>query len=115
VAKGNPKGITGLAGLAQPGVRFVNRQLGSGTRVVPDLLLAGEGIASAAIAGDESAEFTHAAVAALVASGMADAGFGVETAARASISISSRSSASSIFWPAMPMRWPRRRSRPSRR
>jgi molybdate transport repressor ModE-like protein len=82
VAKGNPKGITGLAGLAQPGVRFVNRQLGSGTRVVLDLLLANEGIASAAIAGYESAEFTHAAVAAFVASGMADAGFGVETAAR---------------------------------
>jgi molybdate-binding protein len=56
--------------------------LGSGTRVVLDLLLAGEGIASAAIAGYESAEFTHAAVAAFVASGMADAGFGVETAAR---------------------------------
>ncbi len=82
IAKGNPKGIAGLADLAQPGVRFVNRQLGSGTRVVLDLLLASEGIASAAISGYESAEFTHAAVAAYVASGMADAGFGVETAAR---------------------------------
>jgi molybdate transport repressor ModE-like protein len=82
VAKENPKGIRGLAELAQPGVRFVNRQLGSGTRVLLDLLLASQGIASSSIAGYESAEFTHAAVAAFVASGMADAGFGVETAAR---------------------------------
>lgn len=82
VAQGNPKGITGLADLAQPGVRFVNRQQGSGTRVLLDLLLASQGIAGASIGGYESAEFTHAAVAAYVASGMADAGFGVETAAR---------------------------------
>lgn len=82
IARGNPKGIGGLADLARPGVRFVNRQLGSGTRVVLDLLLASEGIARGDIAGYESAEFTHAAVAAYVASGMADAGFGVETAAR---------------------------------
>jgi molybdate transport repressor ModE-like protein len=81
VAKGNPKGITTLADLARPGVRFVNRQLGSGTRVLLDLLLAGQGVSGAAIAGYDSAEFTHAAVAAFVASGMADAGFGVETAA----------------------------------
>ncbi|HZV65298.1 MAG TPA: substrate-binding domain-containing protein [Telluria sp.] len=82
VAKGNPKGIAGLADLARPGVRFVNRQLGSGTRVLLDLLLSGQGIASASIAGYASAEFTHAAVAAFVGSGMADVGFGVETAAR---------------------------------
>jgi molybdate transport repressor ModE-like protein len=82
VAQGNPKGITGLADLAQPGVRFVNRQQGSGTRVLLDLLLASQGIAGASIGGYESAEFTHAAVAAYVASAMADAGFGVETAAR---------------------------------
>ncbi len=82
VAQENPKGITGLADLAQASVRFVNRQLGSGTRVLLDLLLARQGIASSSILGYESAEFTHAAVAAFVASGMADAGFGVETAAR---------------------------------
>ena len=60
----------------------MNRQHGSGTRVLLDLLLAGAGVDQAAIAGYDSAEFTHAAVAAFVASGMADAGFGVETAAR---------------------------------
>lgn len=82
VASGNPLGLTGLADLARPGMRFVNRQLGSGTRVLLDLLLASQGIAGASITGYDSTELTHAAVAAYVASGMADAGFGVETAAR---------------------------------
>ncbi|MES2148493.1 MAG: substrate-binding domain-containing protein [Pseudomonadota bacterium] len=82
VAKGNPMGITGLADLARADLRFVNRQLGSGTRVLLELLLADQGVAPASIAGYDSAEFTHAAVAAYVASGMADASFGVETAAR---------------------------------
>jgi molybdate transport repressor ModE-like protein len=82
VAKGNPLNITSLRDLARPGVRFVNRQEGSGTRVLLELLLADGGIDRAAIAGFATAEFTHAAVAAYVASGMADASFGVETAAR---------------------------------
>lgn len=82
VAPGNPKGIAGLADLARPDLRFVNRQQGSGTRVLLELLLADLGIDAAAIAGHDSAEFTHAAVAAYVASGMADVSFGVETAAR---------------------------------
>ena len=82
VARGNPRQIAGLADLAQPKLRFVNRQHGSGTRVLLDLLLGGAGVDTAAIAGYDTAEFTHAAVAAFVASGMADAGFGVETAAR---------------------------------
>ncbi|GGX88325.1 LysR family transcriptional regulator [Massilia dura] len=82
VARGNPKNVTGLADLARPDLRFVNRQHGSGTRVLLDLLLAEAGIDPAGIAGHDSAEFTHAAVAAYVASGMADISFGVETAAR---------------------------------
>jgi molybdate transport repressor ModE-like protein len=82
VAKGNPKNIRSLADLARPDVRFVNRQRGSGTRLLLELLLDGQGIAPSAINGYESAEFTHAAVAAYVASDMADASFGVETAAR---------------------------------
>ena len=82
VPKGNPKQIAGLADLTRPDVRFVNRQQGSGTRVLLELLLAAGGIDKSAIAGYENAEFTHAAVAAYVASGMADASFGVETAAR---------------------------------
>ncbi|MGV7206368.1 substrate-binding domain-containing protein [Oxalobacteraceae bacterium A2-2] len=81
-ARDNPKDIRALEDLARPEIRFVNRQRGSGTRLLLELLLAHRGIARTAIAGYESAEFTHAAVAAYVASGMADASFGVETAAR---------------------------------
>ena len=82
VAKGNPKGVTGLADLARQDLRFVNRQKGSGTRVLLELLLADLGVDPAVINRSGTAEFTHAAVAAYVASGMADVGFGVETAAR---------------------------------
>ncbi|WP_312484670.1 substrate-binding domain-containing protein [Massilia timonae] len=82
VAKGNLKGVTGLADLARPDLRFVNRQKGSGTRVLLELLLADLGVDPAVINRSGTAEFTHAAVAAYVASGMADVGFGVETAAR---------------------------------
>jgi molybdate transport repressor ModE-like protein len=82
VAKGNPKGIRTLADLAKPDIRFVNRQNSSGTRLLLELMLKKEKIDGNAIHGFETAEFTHAAVAAYVASGMADVGFGVETAAR---------------------------------
>jgi molybdate transport repressor ModE-like protein len=82
VAPGNPKGIGGLADLARQGLRFVNRQFGSGTRILLDLLLKQAGLESSRIAGYESGEFTHSAVAACISSGLADAGFGVETGAR---------------------------------
>ncbi|MGH8617121.1 MAG: substrate-binding domain-containing protein [Burkholderiales bacterium] len=78
---GNPLRITSLADLARPGVRFVNRQPGSGTRLLLDELLADLKLAPTAIHGYRTEEFTHAAVAAFVASGMADAGFGVQAAA----------------------------------
>lgn len=82
VAPGNPKGIQALADLPRPGVRFVNRQFGAGTRILLDLLLKDEGIDSATIAGYDTGEFTHSAVAACIASGLADAGFGLEAGAR---------------------------------
>ncbi|WP_431108370.1 substrate-binding domain-containing protein [Variovorax paradoxus] len=82
VAPGNPKKIYSLADLARPDVRFINRQAGSGTRYLFDLQLREQGIAPESIKGYEQCEFTHAAVAAFVASGMADAGYGVETPAR---------------------------------
>lgn len=82
VAQGNPKKIRGLADLAGKRLRFVNRQPGSGTRVLLELLLGKQGLNTSDIAGYENAELTHAAVAAYVASSMADVGFGVETAAR---------------------------------
>lgn len=82
VAKGNPLGIATLADLARTGARFVNRQAGSGTRLLFDHLLAAHRVRPARIDGYQVEEFTHAAVAATVASGMADAGFGIEAAAR---------------------------------
>ncbi len=82
VAKGNPLRIRGLADLARPGVRFVNRQPTSGTRILLDLLLQTENIDARRIQGYDNCEYTHAAVAAYVGSGMADAAFGMETGAR---------------------------------
>jgi len=71
-----------LPDLTGAGVRFVNRQAGSGTRLLFDLLLAESGLGPQDIDGYEIEEFTHAAVAATIASGAADAGLGVEAAAR---------------------------------
>lgn len=82
VTEGNPLGIIAITDLFKPGVRFVNRQPGSGTRVLLDLLLEADGLDGRSIQGYDTSEYTHAAVAAYIASGMADAGFGVETAAR---------------------------------
>ena len=81
VARGNPLGIEALGDLARPGVRFVNRQSGSGTRILLDALMQIHRLDSQCIQGYATGEFTHAAVAAFVASGMADVGFGVEPAA----------------------------------
>lgn len=63
-------------------MRFVNRQSGSGTRLLFDLLCAQHGVDVHAIDGYETLEFTHASVAAHVGSGMADAGLGLEVPAR---------------------------------
>ena len=81
VARGNPLGLSGIADLARQEVRFVNRQAGSGTRMLLELMLAADGPPPEAINGFNSAEFTHSAVAAYIASGMADAGFGMRAAA----------------------------------
>jgi len=81
LARGNPKAIASLADLARAGVRFVNRQRGSGSRLELDQLLEGAGIDPARIDGYLNEEFTHLAVAATIAGGRADAGFGVKAAA----------------------------------
>lgn len=81
LAPGNPKNIRSLEDLTRDDVRFVNRPEGSGTRVLTELLLARHGIASPQVTGYDDTELTHAAVAAYIASGMADAGIGVQTAA----------------------------------
>jgi putative molybdopterin biosynthesis protein len=83
VARGNPKSIRGLKDLARPGIRFVNRQPGSGTRVLLDYELKKLAIDAASIAGYDREEFTHMAVGVAVASGLADAGLGVRAAANA--------------------------------
>ncbi len=82
VKRGNPLGIETPAHLLDPGVRFVNRDPDSGTRLLFDQFLAQHGLAGERINGYERVEFTHAAVAAYVASDMADVSFGVEAAAR---------------------------------
>ncbi len=82
VAPGNPKRIRSLADLKRADVRFVNRPEGSGTRMLTELMLARQGIAPNQVNGYTSTEFTHAAVAAYIASGMADVGVGVQTAAQ---------------------------------
>ncbi len=79
--RGERERITGLTDLTRPGERFINRDVHSGTRLLFRLLLAEAGIAEAQIQGAEQEEFTHTAVAAYVASGMADVGFGLEAAA----------------------------------
>lgn len=82
VAPGNPHNIKKLEDITKKGIRFVNRQTGSGTRRTLERLLKESKIPTHSINGFEVAEFTHAAVAAYIASNMADVGFGVETAAR---------------------------------
>lgn len=82
LAPGNPKGVRALADLLRPDLRFIHRQPGSGTRLLLERLLAHEGLDIARIHGCDVEELTHAAVAAYVASGLADAGFGLEPPAR---------------------------------
>lgn len=81
VPKGNPKHITKIHDLTT--CRYVNRQVGAGTRVLFDYLLKKNGISSAEINGYDKEIATHMAVAALVQSGSVDCGMGIESAARA--------------------------------
>jgi molybdate transport repressor ModE-like protein len=70
-----------LADLADPDVRFINRQRGSGTRALLDSLLEAARVNATKISGYEQEEFTHQAVAATIAAGAADAGLGLRAAA----------------------------------
>lgn len=82
LARGNPLGLHSLADLVASQARFVNRQAGSGTRLLLEHLLVQEGLALHATSGDApSVEDSHLAVAAAVASGAADAGLGIQAAA----------------------------------
>ena len=83
VPSGNPLGIASLEDLFRDGVSFVNRQRGSGTRVLLDYKLKRLGPEPHRIAGYEREEYTHLGVAAAVAAGRADTGLGILSAARA--------------------------------
>ena len=83
VPSGNPLGIASLEDLFRDGVSFVNRQRGSGTRVLLDYKLKRLGPEPDRIAGYEREEYTHLGVAAAVAAGRADTGLGILSAARA--------------------------------
>ena len=83
VKRGNPKGVKSLDNLSKPGVQFVNRQRGAGTRVLLDYHLNLLGMAKESIAGYSQEEYTHLGVAAAVASGRADCGLGIAAAAQA--------------------------------
>jgi molybdate-binding protein len=82
LSRGGTLGITEVKDLARADVRFVNRQNGSGTRTLLSLMLNAADVPCTSITGFHSAEFTHSAVAAYIASGMADVGIGVRTAAQ---------------------------------
>ena len=83
ILRGNPKNICDLDDLVRSDVTFMNRQRGSGTRVLLDFHLGSKGIAPENIRGYNQEEYTHLAVAAAVASGRADCGLGITAAAHA--------------------------------
>ncbi len=83
VAPGNPLGLTGLDDVVRPGLRYVNRQRGAGTRVLLDHEISRREINPEQITGYAREEHTHLAVAAAVAAGRVDCGLGVFAAARA--------------------------------
>jgi putative molybdopterin biosynthesis protein len=82
VAKGNPKGVKEISDLARSDIRFVNRQVGSGTRILLDTMLNEQGIDRESIRGYDREEFTHAAVGVLVKDGIADVGLAIYPIAR---------------------------------
>ena len=82
VAKGNPLNIQKFSDIAGNGVRYVNRQKGSGTRILTDYLCKRENVDTSAIYGYDREELTHTSVAAQIVSGSADAGMGIYSAAK---------------------------------
>ena len=82
VAGGNPLNIREFSDIARDKIRYVNRQKGSGTRILTDYLCAREGLDPAAIYGYDREELTHTSVAAQIVSGSADVGMGIYSAAK---------------------------------
>jgi len=81
VRKGNPKNIRTMEDLTRDDVVFINRQPGSGTRLLTDKYLRDKGILPQSIKGYDKEEFTHMGIASAVMSGAADTGMGILTAA----------------------------------
>lgn len=81
VAKGNPLGITSVKDLLRSRIRFINRQKGSGTRLLLDTLLKMNGISAHSIKGYANEEFTHSAIAMSILAKKADVGMGVKSVA----------------------------------
>ena len=82
VEKGNPKNIRSLADLTRPDVKFINRQAGSGTRILLDNMLKEGGIEKNSINGYNKTESSHTAVGILVRESIADAGVAIHSVAR---------------------------------
>lgn len=80
-APGNPLGLTDVASIAERKARFVNRQRGAGTRIWFERLCREAGVPLDSIVGHHTEEFTHQAVAALIATGAADVGMGTRAVA----------------------------------
>ena len=82
VAKGNPLNLQKFSDISREGVRYVNRQKGSGTRILTDYLCKQDNLNVDAIYGYDREELTHTSVAVQIASGSADAGMGIYSAAK---------------------------------
>ena len=83
IPPGNPKAIKGIEDLKREDITFINRQIGSGTRILLDYRLNQLGIDPDVVNGYQNEEFTHMAVAVAVLSGTVDVGLGIYAAARA--------------------------------
>jgi putative molybdopterin biosynthesis protein len=82
VRKGNPQAISGIADIARADVTFVNRQVGSGTRILLEAMLQEKGISRETVKGYEREESSHTAIAILVREGVADTGIAIHAVAR---------------------------------
>ena len=83
IPKGNPKGIKDIEDLVRGDISFLNRQGGSGTRILLDYRLQQQDIDPAQINGYDAEEYTHMSVAVAVLSGTVDVGLGIFAAAKA--------------------------------
>jgi molybdate transport repressor ModE-like protein len=111
LAPGNPLGIETIQDIVTRRARFVNRQRGAGTRIWFERLCAEASLSPDEIKGFHTEEFTHQAVAALIASGAADVGMGTRAAAEA-FSLDFRAIGWEIYFLAAPAALPAARLQP---